>query len=134
MARNIFLPTQPTLPITNTPPIDSTVILDQGMGFMDYFLVFVASVIVLLFLIWFLRLIIEIFLARRLVYVQVSLPRSDSKLDKEHETKKDFKEKMGIMNLVHNALWRLATMSLKNTFLNFFLHHIKVSYELIYKE
>lgn len=80
------------------------------------------------------RLIVEIILARKLVYIQVSLPRSDSKLDKEHETKKDFKEKVGIMNLVHNAIWRVASTSLKNTFLNAIFNHIKISYELIYKE
>jgi hypothetical protein len=64
----------------------------------------------------------------------VTLPRSDSKLDKEHETKKDFKEKAGIMNLVHNALWKIPSTSLRYTITNFFFHHIKLSYEIVYRE
>jgi hypothetical protein len=31
---------------------------------------------------------------KRLVYIKITLPRADSKLDKEKETKKDFKEKI----------------------------------------
>lgn len=83
---------------------------------------------------WIIRFIVEVILSRNLVYVQIALPRSDSKLDKEHETKKDFKEKVGIMNLVHNATWKMASTSLWFTFTNFLFNHIKVSYEIIYKE
>ena len=83
---------------------------------------------------WIMRLIFELALARTLVYIQVTLPRSDSKLDKEHETKKDFKEKIGIMNLVHNAFWKISATSLKNTMLHWLFNHIKISYEIIYKE
>jgi hypothetical protein len=65
----------------------------------------------------------------------VALPRSDSKLDKEHETKKDFKEKIGIMNLVHNAFWKLAQhRSNTRDELHGIFNHIKISYEIIYKE
>lgn len=80
------------------------------------------------------RLFFEIWASRHLVYIQVSLPRSDSKLDKEHETKKDFKEKAGIMSLVHNALWKIPDTSLKYTILNLLFNYIKVSYEIIYKD
>lgn len=83
---------------------------------------------------WIVRLLIELWLARYLVYIQVAVPRSDSKLDKEHETKKDFKEKAGIMSLVHNSVWKIPSTSLKYTVLNFFFNHIKFSYEIIYKE
>jgi len=94
----------------------------------------IIGIVAVSFVIWLVRILVEILISRRLVYIQVSLPRSDSKLDKEHETKKDFKEKVGIMNLVHNALWRMSSTSLKNTFLNFIFNHIKISYELIYRE
>jgi len=39
-------------------------------------------------------LIFELIWAKNLVYMKVTLPKSDSKLDKEKETKKDFKEKI----------------------------------------
>lgn len=77
---------------------------------------------------------VEMILSRKLVYIQVTLPRSDSKLDKEHETKKDFKEKAGIMNLVHNALWKIPSTSLRYTISNFLFGHIKLSYEIVYKD
>lgn len=80
------------------------------------------------------RFVFELYLSRDLVYIQVALPRSDSKLDKEHETKKDFKEKIGIMNLVHNSFWKISSTSLKYTFLNAVFNYIKISYEIIYKE
>ncbi len=77
---------------------------------------------------------VELWLAHGIVNIQVSLPRSDSKLDKEHETKKDFKEKAGIMSLVHNSIWKIPSTSLRNTVSNFLFNHIKFSYEIIYKE
>lgn len=80
------------------------------------------------------RLLFEIWMARYLVYIQVALPRSDSKLDKERETKKDFKEKVGIMSLVHNSLWKIPDMSFKYTVMNFLFRHIKLSYEIMYKD
>jgi hypothetical protein len=38
-----------------------------------------------------------------LIYMKVTLPRADSKLDKERETKKDFKEKVGIMTVFYKS-------------------------------
>lgn len=95
----------------------------------------IIGVIIAFFVIrWLARLLFELLLSRHLVYIQVALPRSDSKLDKEHETKKDFKEKMGIMNLVHNAFWKISSTSLKYSILNMIFNHMKVSYEIIYKD
>jgi hypothetical protein len=96
--------------------------------------VIVGGIVLCVFLRWVLRIVCELFLSKNLVHIQVTLPRSDSKLDKEHETKKDFKEKAGIMNLVHNALWKLPSTTLNYTFSNWLLNHIKISYELIYRE
>ena len=101
---------------------------------MSLALVIVSYIIFFVLLIKAIRLTVEILLSRKLVYIQVTLPRSDSKLDKEHETKKDFKEKAGIMNLVHNALWKIPSTSLRYTITNFFFHHIKLSYEIVYRE
>jgi len=136
MARNIFLPKNPdpTVQTVSQPvktPINN---LDQDGGLISLTLVWVFYIILLIFLVKIVRLIVEIFLSRKLLYIQVTLPRSDSKLDKEHETKKDFKEKAGIMNLVHNALWKIPSTSLRYTITNFLFHHIKLSYEIVYKE
>jgi len=65
-------------------------------------------------------------------YLQITLPRADSKLDKEKETKKDYKEKIGMMSMFYKAIHKLSEAGLKDTFLNFIFRHSKVSLELIY--
>ncbi len=78
------------------------------------------------------RLTFEIYYAKNLVYLKVTLPRADSKLDKEKETKKDFKEKIGIMSMFYKAVHKLSEAWLKDTFMNFIFAHSKISLELIY--
>lgn len=101
---------------------------------MSLLITFVFYGVLCILIIKVIRLMVEMILSRKLVYIQVTLPRTDSKLDKEHETKKDFKEKAGIMNLVHNALWKMPSTSLRYTVTNFLFHHIKLSYEIVYKD
>jgi len=52
------------------------------------------------------RLFFEIYYSKNLRYLKVTLPRSDSKLDKEQATKKDFKEKAAIMSMFYKAISR----------------------------
>lgn len=66
--------------------------------------------------------------------MRISLPRSDSKLDKERETKKDFKEKIGQMNMFYKAVHKLSEAGLRETLLNFFFAHSKISLELVYEK
>jgi hypothetical protein len=135
MAGNIFISPGikiPTTPLTQSVSIQATEI--GGMSYSEWALLIVGSIIAFFFLRWAIRLAFELWMSRSLVYIQVALPRSDSKLDKEHETKKDFKEKIGIMNLVHNSFWKISSTSLKYTILHAIFHHIKISYEIVYKE
>jgi hypothetical protein len=62
--------------------------------------------------------------------MRVTLPRADSKLDKEKETKKDFKEKMGIMTVFYKSIHNLTQSSAWDTFMNFVFHHAKIALEL----
>ena len=80
------------------------------------------------------RVAYEIFTSRELVRVRVLLPRADSKLDKEKETKKDFKEKIGIMSVFYKAVHKMGDMTLKETLMNFVFDHAKVSFELVYDQ
>jgi hypothetical protein len=50
--------------------------------------------VILFLLIKSTRLLFELYYFKKLRYLRVTLPRNDSKLDKERETKKDFKEKI----------------------------------------
>lgn len=78
-------------------------------------------------------LIFEIYYTKNLRYLKITLPRADSKLDKEHETKKDFKEKVGMMTLFYKAIHKLSEAGLKDTFLNALFGHSKISLELVYE-
>ena len=79
------------------------------------------------------RLAFELWYTKNLRYLKITLPRSDSKLDKEKETKKDFKEKIGIMSMFYKAIHKLSEAGLRDTMLNFFFGHSKISMELVYK-
>ena len=78
------------------------------------------------------RLAYEVMMTPRMRYMKVTLPRADSKLDKEQDTKKDFKEKIGIMTLFYKSVHKISTISAWNTILNFIFCHAKISLEMIY--
>ena len=78
------------------------------------------------------RLFFELYYSKNLRYLKVTLPRADSKLDKEQATKKDFKEKAWIMSMFYKAIHKLAEAWLKDTFLNTIFGHSKISLELVY--
>lgn len=80
------------------------------------------------------RLWFEIWYAKNLIYLKVTLPKADSKLDKEKETKKDFKEKIAIMSMFYKAIHKISEAWLKDTILNILFWHSKVSLELIYEK
>ena len=95
--------------------------------------------ILLIFLLLYLilkiiRLLFELYYSKNLRYLQITLPRADSKLDKEQATKKDFKEKVAIMSMFYKAIHKLAEAWLKDTFLNTIFGHSKISLELVYNE
>lgn len=81
-----------------------------------------------------LRLVYEILRANDLVYMRITLPRADSKLDKEKETKKDFKEKVGIMTVFYKSIHNLTQSSAWDTLMNFIFHHAKISLELFFHD
>jgi len=94
------------------------------------FFVFVALYIVFKII----RLLFELYYSKNLRYLKVTLPRADSKLDKEQATKKDFKEKAWIMSMFYKAIHKLAEAWLKDTFLNAVFGHSKISLELVYDQ
>ena len=79
------------------------------------------------------RFLFELYYSKNLRYLKITVPRADSKLDKEKETKKDFKEKIWMMNMFYKAIHKLAEAWLKDTFLNAIFKHSKISLELVYE-
>jgi hypothetical protein len=94
----------------------------------------IAFILIFWMMIKLIRLTYEIVMAGRLVYMKVTLPRADSKLDKERETKKDFKEKVGIMSIFYKSVHNLTQASAIDTIMNFFFCHAKISLELMYHD
>jgi hypothetical protein len=93
-----------------------------------------AFIVFLWLLIKLIRLGYEILMSGRLIYMKVTLPRADSKLDKERETKKDFKEKVGIMTVFYKSVHNLTQASAFDTIMNFIFCHAKISLELMYHD
>lgn len=91
-------------------------------------------IIVFFLFLKFIRLAYEIYAARKLVYMRVTLPRADSKLDKEKETKKDFKEKTGIMSIFYKGIHKISEATLSETLLNIIFNHAKISLEILYDQ
>jgi len=70
------------------------------------------------------------FAAKHLVYLKVTLPRSEGKADTERRTEKDFKEKIAIMAQLFRALYEIREMNLWNTIKTKIWQADNVSFEL----
>ncbi|MCH8518899.1 type IV secretory system conjugative DNA transfer family protein [Candidatus Gracilibacteria bacterium] len=108
-----------------------------GESFINFFYIvfqILILIVVCIAIVKILRLAFEIWYVKNLVRMRIMLPRSDSKLDKERETKKDFKEKIGQMNMFYKAVHKLSEAGLRETVLDFFFAHSKLSLELIYEK
>ncbi|PIS32201.1 hypothetical protein COT40_01280 [Candidatus Peregrinibacteria bacterium CG08_land_8_20_14_0_20_41_10] len=85
-----------------------------------------------------LRKIVKYFFAikrsRHLIFLKITLPRGDTKIDKEKETKKDFKEKVAIMEQLYRALYEIKELDLWHSIVNFVWRYQKISFELVLKE
>ena len=53
-------------------------------------------------------------MAKKLIYMKIELPRSDSKTDQERRSEKDFKEKVAIMSQLYRALYEIRELNLWN--------------------
>ncbi len=62
--------------------------------------------------------------------MKVTLPRSDSKMDQEQRTEKDFKEKVAIMAQLYRALYEIRELNLWNTIKTKIWQADNISFEL----
>lgn len=125
------------LPAAPAKKTDTWNVFSSSIDFLKdivYWVIVVWLAIVFLYItIKTIRFLFELYYAKNLRYLKVTLPRADSKLDKEKETKKDFKEKIGIMSMFYKAIHKLSEAWLKDTFLNAIFRHSKISLELVYE-
>jgi len=78
---------------TQAASSESSSYLDIFYDIIFYALALLVAFIVCVLAIKLMRLIFEIVWSQKLVYMKVTLPKADSKLDKEKETKKDLQRK-----------------------------------------
>ena len=83
------------------------------------------------YLVRILRFIHMHHLSKRLVYLKITLPRSDSKIDQEKRTEKDFKEKVAIMSQLYRALYEIRELNLWNLIKTKVWQADNISFELV---
>lgn len=67
---------------------------------------------------------------KNLVFMRVSVPRSDSKLDKEQQTKKDFKDTVAVMQQLYRAIFEIGELNFWNKINTFLFRQDRISFEL----
>ena len=68
--------------------------------------------------------------SKKLVSMQVMLPRSDSKVDTEKRTEKDFKEKVAMMEQLYRALWEVKSLTFWQGIHFWMFRHLTISFEM----
>ncbi len=76
------------------------------------------------------RFYYDLWEAKNLVHLKVMLPRSDSKLDQEKRTEKDFKEKVAIMEQLYRALWEVRSLTFWQFLHYWIFRSITMSFEM----
>ena len=76
------------------------------------------------------RFCYAIYKSRKLVHLKVLLPRSDSKVDQEKRTEKDFKEKIAIMEQLYRALWEVRSLTAWQFIHYWIFRYITISFEM----
>ncbi len=90
----------------------------------------VTSYFVFTYLRYFVRMAYAIWKSKSLVSLKVILPRSDSKLDQEKRTEKDFKERVAVMEQLYRALWEIRSLTVWQSLHYWIFRYIGLSFEM----
>lgn len=82
---------------------------------------------------WAVQQLYEHWVARKRVYIQVTMPREESSKDKENATEKDFKERIGIMEQLYRALHEIRELNISNQIMVWLFKRDTVSMEIYAK-
>ena len=102
-------------------PLDRTVILLTA-----YFILQLAVVIA--------RFLYALLHAKSLVVMKVLLPRTDSKVDQEKRTEKDWKEKIAVMEQLFRALWEVKALNVWTVLHTWIWRFNTMSFELFVEQ
>lgn len=130
----LFLVIRLILPATISSEVAKSLVQNPFQSW-DAFLVFVLTLIMSWvlweMLMWVLYYFWESRRAKKLVFLKVILPRNDSKMDKEQQTKKDFREKVAIMHQLYRGLWEIKQLNLANAIKSALFKYDKISFEMV---
>lgn len=79
---------------------------------------------------WNFRYFYAVWKSRSLVHMKILLPRSDTKVDQEKRTEKDFKEKVAVMEQLYRALWEVQSLTVWQELHYWFFRYITISFEM----
>src|SRR3989339_965450 len=85
------------------------------------------------FIFW-IRFARALMLSKKMIYMRVMLPRSDTEKDKEKEVEKDFREKVGVMSQFYRNLHEIRELNIWNTIRSWIFNLDMVSFELVVQE
>lgn len=91
------------------------------------------ALIALRLLPWAVQQLYEHWVARKRVYIQVTMPREESTKDKENATEKDFKERIGIMEQLYRALHEIRELNISNQIMVWLFKRDTISMEIYAK-
>lgn len=98
---------------------------------MDNTIIITTAYVVMRMLITQIRFDYAWWMAPRLVCMRVLLPRSDSKIDQEKRTEKDFKEKIASMEQLYRALWEVRSLTFWQLVHFWIFRFATISFELV---
>ncbi|MDD5623895.1 MAG: type IV secretion system DNA-binding domain-containing protein [Candidatus Peribacteraceae bacterium] len=79
---------------------------------------------------WFSRLLFAVWRSKNLMHMKILLPRSDTKVDQEKRTEKDFKEKVAVMEQLYRALWEVQSLTFWQEIHLWIFRYVPISFEM----
>ncbi len=79
---------------------------------------------------WSVNQFYEHWVARKRVFIQITMPREESQKDKENATEKDFRERIGIMEQLYRAIHEIRELNLSNRIMVWLFKRDTVSFEI----
>ena len=105
-----------------------------GNNALNVIITIILAYIVLLFLKRVFYLLLDAHSKKKLIFMKVILSRSDSKIDREQQTKKDFKEVVAIMQQLYRALYEVGELNIWNKIRSRLLKLDRISFEMYLEE
>jgi hypothetical protein len=97
---------------------------------LENILIVVTAILLIEYAVFWIRFLYAMWAGDRLVAMKVVLPRSDSKIDQEKRTEKDFKEKIAIMEQLFRALYEVKDLTIWQVIHFWMFRYITISFEL----